>query len=326
MSPDFPIHTLSSEFDSGLPQAQGAGARRLPASSGVIAERRRRGDLASALPADQRLLRMASHRIPFESLSAAERSRLMADNDRLRQQLRDRHRLADLAGNSRAIRRRLRPDRPGRALRAQRVPAGRGRRREDAGRACHPRSVDAVRAVRSSPSAARRCSRRTSMPSCSDSDVATSARRATSAAVPAGRRVERCFSMTSPTLVRSRSRRLLRLARDRTWDTTRQRARAGERARDRGHDSRSRSRRSRRADADGSLGAPWRVDDFRCRRSASERRDLPVLDRPVRRAVCARTRARRPRRVHPRDGHADELRLARQRGSVARAPSSGPWS
>ncbi len=29
----------------------------------------------------------------------------MADNDRLRQQLRDRHRLADLAGNSRAIRR-----------------------------------------------------------------------------------------------------------------------------------------------------------------------------------------------------------------------------
>jgi Nif-specific regulatory protein len=48
---------------------------------------------------------MASHRTPFESLSAAERSRLMADNDRLRQQLRDRHRLADLAGNSRAIRR-----------------------------------------------------------------------------------------------------------------------------------------------------------------------------------------------------------------------------
>jgi Nif-specific regulatory protein len=48
---------------------------------------------------------MASHRIPFESLSAAERSRLIADNDRLRQQLRDRHRLADLAGNSRAIRR-----------------------------------------------------------------------------------------------------------------------------------------------------------------------------------------------------------------------------
>ena len=48
---------------------------------------------------------MASHRIPFESLSTAERSRLMADNDRLRQQLRDRHRLADLAGNSAAIRR-----------------------------------------------------------------------------------------------------------------------------------------------------------------------------------------------------------------------------
>jgi len=48
---------------------------------------------------------MASHRIPFESLSAAERGRLMADNDRLRQQLRDRHRMADLAGNSRAIRR-----------------------------------------------------------------------------------------------------------------------------------------------------------------------------------------------------------------------------
>ena len=48
---------------------------------------------------------MASHRIPFESLSTAERSRLMADNDRLRQQLRDRHRLADLAGNSGAIRR-----------------------------------------------------------------------------------------------------------------------------------------------------------------------------------------------------------------------------
>jgi DNA-binding NtrC family response regulator len=48
---------------------------------------------------------MASHRIPFESLSAAERNRLVADNDRLRQQLRDRHRLADLAGNSRAIRR-----------------------------------------------------------------------------------------------------------------------------------------------------------------------------------------------------------------------------
>jgi Nif-specific regulatory protein len=48
---------------------------------------------------------MASHRIPFESLSAAERNRLMADNDRLRQQLRDRHRLADLAGNSSVIRR-----------------------------------------------------------------------------------------------------------------------------------------------------------------------------------------------------------------------------
>jgi Nif-specific regulatory protein len=48
---------------------------------------------------------MASHRIPFESLSAAERSRLVADNDRLRQQLRDRHRMADLAGNSGAIRR-----------------------------------------------------------------------------------------------------------------------------------------------------------------------------------------------------------------------------
>ena len=48
---------------------------------------------------------MASHRIPFESLSAAERDRLMADNDRLRQQLRDQHRLADLAGNSQAIRR-----------------------------------------------------------------------------------------------------------------------------------------------------------------------------------------------------------------------------
>jgi Nif-specific regulatory protein len=48
---------------------------------------------------------MASHRIPFESLTAAERSRLIADNDRLRQQLRDRHRPADLAGNSRAIRR-----------------------------------------------------------------------------------------------------------------------------------------------------------------------------------------------------------------------------
>jgi Nif-specific regulatory protein len=48
---------------------------------------------------------MASHRIPFEAMSAAERSRLMADNDRLRQQLRDRHRLADLAGTSRAIRR-----------------------------------------------------------------------------------------------------------------------------------------------------------------------------------------------------------------------------
>jgi Nif-specific regulatory protein len=48
---------------------------------------------------------MASHRIPFDSLSAAERSRLLADNDRLRQQLRDRHRLAGLAGDSRAIRR-----------------------------------------------------------------------------------------------------------------------------------------------------------------------------------------------------------------------------
>ena len=48
---------------------------------------------------------MASHRIPFESLSAAERGRLIADNERLRQQLRDRHRLADLAGNSGAIRR-----------------------------------------------------------------------------------------------------------------------------------------------------------------------------------------------------------------------------
>jgi Nif-specific regulatory protein len=47
---------------------------------------------------------MASHRIPFESLSSAERSRLLADNDRLRQQLRDRHRPADLAGNTAAIR------------------------------------------------------------------------------------------------------------------------------------------------------------------------------------------------------------------------------
>jgi Nif-specific regulatory protein len=48
---------------------------------------------------------MASHRLPFDSLSAAERNRLAADNDRLRQQLRDRYRLADLAGDSRAIRR-----------------------------------------------------------------------------------------------------------------------------------------------------------------------------------------------------------------------------
>lgn len=48
---------------------------------------------------------MASHRIPFESLSSAEQGRLLADNDRLRQQLRDRYRLADLAGNSQAIRR-----------------------------------------------------------------------------------------------------------------------------------------------------------------------------------------------------------------------------
>jgi Nif-specific regulatory protein len=54
---------------------------------------------------DRGVLTMASHRIPFESVSAAERSRLLADNDRLRQQLRDRHRLADFAGNSRAIRR-----------------------------------------------------------------------------------------------------------------------------------------------------------------------------------------------------------------------------
>lgn len=48
---------------------------------------------------------MASHRIPFDSLSAAERSRLVADNDRLRQLLRDRHRTADLAGDSRVIQR-----------------------------------------------------------------------------------------------------------------------------------------------------------------------------------------------------------------------------
>jgi Nif-specific regulatory protein len=48
---------------------------------------------------------MASHRIPFESLSVAERNRLLAENDRLRQQLRDRHRRADLAGSSGAIRR-----------------------------------------------------------------------------------------------------------------------------------------------------------------------------------------------------------------------------
>jgi len=47
---------------------------------------------------------MASHRIPFEGLSAAERLRLIAENDRLRHELRDRHRLLDLAGSSRAIR------------------------------------------------------------------------------------------------------------------------------------------------------------------------------------------------------------------------------
>jgi Nif-specific regulatory protein len=46
---------------------------------------------------------MASHRLPFDSLSANEHSRLLADNERLRQQLRDRHRLADFAGSSRAI-------------------------------------------------------------------------------------------------------------------------------------------------------------------------------------------------------------------------------
>ena len=48
---------------------------------------------------------MASHRIPFESLSSAERIRVLADNDRLRHQLRDRHRLAEIAGNSPEIRR-----------------------------------------------------------------------------------------------------------------------------------------------------------------------------------------------------------------------------
>jgi len=48
---------------------------------------------------------MASHRIPFDSVSAAERSRLLADNDRLRQQLRDRHRRAEIAGSSPGIRR-----------------------------------------------------------------------------------------------------------------------------------------------------------------------------------------------------------------------------
>jgi Nif-specific regulatory protein len=47
---------------------------------------------------------MASHRIPFETLSA-ERSRLLAENDRLRQQLRERYRDADLAGTSQAVRR-----------------------------------------------------------------------------------------------------------------------------------------------------------------------------------------------------------------------------
>jgi Nif-specific regulatory protein len=46
---------------------------------------------------------MVSHRIPFETLSA-ERDRLVAENDRLRQQLRDRHRLSGLAGHSRAVR------------------------------------------------------------------------------------------------------------------------------------------------------------------------------------------------------------------------------
>jgi Nif-specific regulatory protein len=47
---------------------------------------------------------MASHRIPFEGLSAAERLRLIAENDRLRHELRDRHRLLDLAGDSRPVR------------------------------------------------------------------------------------------------------------------------------------------------------------------------------------------------------------------------------
>ena len=48
---------------------------------------------------------MASHHVPFESLSSAERGRLNAEIDRLRQQLRDRYRQADLAGSTRVIRR-----------------------------------------------------------------------------------------------------------------------------------------------------------------------------------------------------------------------------
>jgi len=55
--------------------------------------------MSGSLPAH-----MASDRIPFEGLSAAERLRLLAENDRLRHELRDRHRLLDLAGGGRPIR------------------------------------------------------------------------------------------------------------------------------------------------------------------------------------------------------------------------------
>lgn len=47
---------------------------------------------------------MASPRTPYDALSVPDRVRLLVDNERLRQQLRDRHRLADLAGSTRAIR------------------------------------------------------------------------------------------------------------------------------------------------------------------------------------------------------------------------------
>jgi Nif-specific regulatory protein len=159
---------------------------------------------------------MASHRIPFESLSAAERTRLIADNDRLRQQLRDRHRQADFAGESAAICR-------VRDLIAQVAPSAHSvclQGEEGVGKSRAARAIHAASSRASGPFVTVNCS---SLP---DTDVDTQLFGVDPATTAAGRRVNGCVGRAEAgtlffddvaELGPYAQRRLLRLARDGAW-------------------------------------------------------------------------------------------------------------